>query len=409
MKKLFGRRLMQWCIRAMALLPLLAGCAAPLQSVSTTTQNLPQRPATPAVNPQFLSYPGPLENETQILRLGADQQAHFLSYLQQADRMDDPRHELTSDYLQDLLKGFDYFPKTTGAQFTRAQLRGNCMSLAVLTTALAELAGVQVRYQLIDQTPVFDIRGGLMMTSVHVRTVLVQNHHRYNAGQFVFGQSRLAIDFFPEANHRSGRRISREEFLSMYFRNLSVESLLDNNPERAMGYAVKALALTPHREKAINLVGLLHSRMGDDEGAERFYRFGLTVASHKLELMNNYLGLLQRQGRLVEAQAMAKEIVSLDESSPFGWLRLAMEAQRQKQFESAVSYYEKSLRYAPDLGLAWQGLALSLARSSNDDDEKIVYAQQQAQRFLPEQGAGRSLAKKISIIKGASPDDMPAW
>ncbi|MFK7956855.1 MAG: hypothetical protein AB8B96_12250 [Lysobacterales bacterium] len=406
MNKASGFRIYRLGIVALALAWLLTGCAGSATSIAPVAQDLPQVPAAPTINDALLHPAVELVGESQILQLSADQQAHFLAYFDHPERGETPRHEVTSDYLQDLLTRFDYHPDTTDAHSTRTHLRGNCMSLAILTTALAELAGVQVRYQLIEQTPVFDIRGGLMMTSVHVRTILVQNHHRYSAGQFVFGQSRLAIDFFPDANHRSGRRISRDDFLSMYFRNLSVEALLADNPQIAMGYAAKALALTPQREQAINLVGLLHSRMGDKAGAERFYRYGLNVASQTLELMNNYLGLLQRQGRAAEAQAMADQILALDEPSPFGWLRLAMIAQQKKQFVLAASYYEKCLRYAPELARAWQGLALSLARSASDDVERIVYAQQQAQQYFDEPGAGQSLAKKISILKRYGSDEF---
>lgn len=393
-------------LAAVSLAALLTGCVSSPEPLIVESE-VPSWPEAPEISAALVDSRISVPDMSEVMALSAEQRHRFQAYLEQPDLQAMPLHERTSEYLQTLLKRFEYHPDTTSAMETRQHLRGNCMSLAVLTTALADLAGVKVKYRLIEQVPVFDIRGGLMVTSMHVRTILIQSHHRFESGQFIYGQSRLAIDFFPEASHRSGRRISRDDFLSMYYRNLAVEALVRDQPNKAMTFAAATLALAPRQEQAINLVGLIHSRLGDDEGAERFYRYGLSVASQTLSIMNNYLGLLNRQGREKEAQAMAQQIRELDEPSPFGWLRLAMAAQRKEAFSDAIHYFEKALHYAPELGLAWQGLALSLARSGVVDSDRLIFAQTQAMRFADDPGRGNALAKKIYSLKSPADPSLP--
>jgi len=291
------------------------------------------------------------------IALYPEQQAAFAEYMasDQADTL--APHKRTADYIEEIVQHFEYRDQTVAPALALQQGGGNCMSLAMLTTSLANQAGVEVRYRLIEQMPVFSMSGSIGLTSVHVRTILIENQQRTNQNGFSFSSSRVAIDFFPSASDRRGRAISHQEFESLYYRNLAVESLIDSDLDLAFQYAVQSLAAAPDNPESINLMATLHQRLGDDDTAERLFQHGIAHAPETLNLLDNYQYLLARQGRMRERKKLIEQIHRLDHSSPFGWYRLALSAAQQENNELAIRYYKRALEYAPDLKVAWLGLA----------------------------------------------------
>ena len=92
----------------------------------------------------------------QLFQLTPSQQAQFVEFYQQQKRSDSYSDDIIFDFLSQNLSRFDYHYDTYTAHEAWEKLQGNCLSLAILTQALADLIGVQAKYELVDATPVFE-------------------------------------------------------------------------------------------------------------------------------------------------------------------------------------------------------------------------------------------------------------
>jgi hypothetical protein len=129
----------------------------------------PPAPSFSIENAQVFGEQPELPSENQIHQLAPDQEQAFLSYFDSPLRADEPTHRRLTDYLLSKVSGFTYSENTFKAEETLRLGHGNCVSLANVATAFANLAGVEADYQSIGAAPTYqpDVK------SLSVRSILV--------------------------------------------------------------------------------------------------------------------------------------------------------------------------------------------------------------------------------------------
>ncbi len=384
-----------------ALLLLITGCATQQPLVINDTVPEPEPLPFPVMNGVLFGDRPALIEVEQLFQLSAVQRSDFLAYFNDQSRQETAPHERTFEYLEPILGRFEYHDDTLQAHKAMLRRAGNCMSLAILTTALTDLAGVDMRYQLVEEMPVLDIQGGLLLSVEHVRTILRQNTYRTDRGSYTFGHSSLTVDFFPDVSRHAGRRISRDEFIAMYYRNQSAEALINGQLGLAYWNAIESLQYAPDHEQGVNLLAVIHRRAGDTETAEALYQYGLKSSERSLSLLDNYRKLLMLEGRSTDAQVIEQRLAEHDESDPLGWLSLAHAAHQAGQYAEAERYYRKVLRDADYLHKAWLALAqvqhaLGHTISSQHSIKRAletVYDEDTRERYRAKQAAMARLRK----------------
>ena len=103
--------------------------------------------------------------------------------------------------------------------------RGNCLSLAIVTKALASLVDIKISYKLVETDPVYQKEDNLIISSQHVRTQLFNTFKKPGA---LFPSS-LTIDYFPDTNSRVLRTVDENEFFAMYYRNIAAQAMISND------------------------------------------------------------------------------------------------------------------------------------------------------------------------------------
>ena len=112
----------------------LVGCAATVPP-----------PSSPQVDPVVFAGPGQfgarpdIPDAGDIHALSPVQRDAFLRYLEANSRI--PLNRRVYNYLEPITRDFDYQGDTLMAADALTAGRGNCLSLAIVTTALAQLAG----------------------------------------------------------------------------------------------------------------------------------------------------------------------------------------------------------------------------------------------------------------------------
>jgi hypothetical protein len=161
-----------------------------------------------------------------IFTLSVEQQAEFLAYFTAPERQTIAAHERLYQFLERKISGFDYQGKNHTAAQAYALNSGNCMSFAVLTKALADIAGIDVKFQSIVSAPVYSIENDLMLSSDHVRTFLYDPAALSSEGKHYQARSVIIVDYMPTSGYRmTGPRISNETFMAMFYRNLAADAL----------------------------------------------------------------------------------------------------------------------------------------------------------------------------------------
>lgn len=305
----------------------------------------------------------------EMFQLSGDQQRKFLDYFNDPNNQKIAPHWRVYNYLQRIVSEFNYQGNTYTAEESIRNSSGNCLSLAIITTALARLADIKTGYQLIDDVPVFERSGQVVFKGVHVRSLLY-NSKNDSAKKNEFNRSILMVDYFPSGNERFIKYISDPEFIAMYYRNKAAESIAARDYATAYWLTRKSLEFEPDNGQAINMMAIVHRQAKDEAVAEQIYKYGIDRAEDKLSLLKNYRVLLLDQGRTDEAERISMEIEKYRDPSPFTVLQMANAAYNDGDYSTAITYYHKAIDLAPYLHEGFFGLAKTYYKLGSLDAAK---------------------------------------
>jgi Tfp pilus assembly protein PilF len=341
------------------LICLLGACAAtgPLPGSSNPTISFE--------SDLFGESPGIISSE-DIYRLSVKQRQTFLRYFNNPIRENTPAHERVSDYLKNITINFDYLGETYTADVALNNSSGNCLSLAILTTALAQVVGVETGYQLVDSAPVFESHGKVIYRGQHVRTKLYDPEWLPpDEGELVFSRPGLLVDYFASDGDRFVSNISQAEYMAMYYNNLAAEAIAREDYNTAFWQLQTSMELAPNNVSAINAMAIVYRRMGDVTKAEEIYQYGIRYLPNKVSLLRNYRALLSQQERDEEVKKISKSLAQLHDSNPFDWLHAGRGAYDDGNFREAVLYYKKAVKVAPYLHESYAGMAKAYYKLGN--------------------------------------------
>ncbi|MBU2892907.1 hypothetical protein KO495_06165 [Colwellia sp. D2M02] len=287
--------------------------------------------------------------EEDIFYLTPVQQQEVQVLINKAVAKGTPKHIALNDLLTSKLANFTYYGDTYPAEAAMRLNKGNCMSLAVLTGAFAQVVGLEFSYREVNTLPVFDKQNNLLLSSSHVQTLLHEEDFTPDADRFYFGTPGIIIDYFPSSDNRRGKKVSRDSFSAMYYKNLASNALIEDDFNKAFYLAEKAYQFDKSNASVINLLAVIHRRSGDVTSAEGIYKAGLEIEPSSLALMSNYVVLLQTEQRHSEAKVLEDKLDFVDDPNPYIWLEQAYVAQMNNEIPKASRYYQKVIEKAPYL------------------------------------------------------------
>ena len=334
---------------------ILSGCATQLENQVTASE--PLKISFPKINhrlydPSHIDIP----SEASIFSLSEDQQQTFLRYYKQQLSAGEAPHKALANFLSYTLSNFTYYGETTTAEQSMRFGKGNCMSLAILTTALAQLVNLKVDYRDVETIPIFEKKNNILLSSKHVQAIIYDPRFVEDNNLLYLVKPAIVIDYFPSASNRVVSGIVKSSLIARFYINIAAKYLANNDINSAFVFANKAYEIDNKPVDIVNLLGVIHRRAGDEISAENFYRFGLSKQADNINLLKNYLLLLSEQGRLNEVALFEQRIAKLYDPNPYNWLKEAYIAQQQNQLRKAEKYYLKTIDNAPYLQEAYLGL-----------------------------------------------------
>jgi len=358
----------------LAALMLLSACSAH-QPILTEVETKAKAPRYVYENDGIFGTPPNIIEAKQIFTLSDQQIEDFLDFINAPEQSGIDLHQRVYNYLENSTDQFSYRGKTHIASKALNLDEGNCLSLAILTTALAKLAKIEIRYQLIDSSPVFAKGDDVVERGVHVRSKLFREESAedHKAGAFHFFGSGLIVDYFPSDTKRFLGNLTKQQFIARYYRNLAIEFLQSKDYSKSYWYTLKSFEFAPTAPDGINLMAVIYKRVGKDQFAEEIYKYGIAISGNKLSLLKNYRYLLEEQNRHAEARKIRNAITSYNDPSPFSWLNLADAALSAGDAKEAYWYYKKAVELAPYLQYGYLGLAkVFFSQGEYDKTEEML-------------------------------------
>lgn len=294
-----------------------------------------------------------------LTKLSPAQEREFLGWFNAPEHAAVKPHRRAADYLETTLADVDFDDRTRGAAAALAQRQGNCLSLALVTTAVARVAGIESDWQLTTRNPVYSSGGNVVYSANHVHTRLFDPGYETSPGRITLLRPHVLIDYFTDRPAMGGSTLKSHQIVALTYQNLAAEAFADDNLERAFHLSLKGLEHDPGNPELYNILGLLHRRKGAWDTAEAYYRHSLEVGGERLVTLRNLERLLLARNREADARSIARRIVALPDPDPFPLIELGDEALQRGETTVALNYYARARELAPYLHEVYARIAIA--------------------------------------------------
>jgi Flp pilus assembly protein TadD len=264
--------------------------------------------------------------------------------------------------------------RTRTAAEAFAARTGNCLSLVILTGALAKEAGLPVQYNRALISDLWSRSGNLYFLNGHVNVTLGKRLRDpatwYDSSAF------LTVDFLPANDLKGLRTVPLEEatIVAMFMNNRAAEALVSGRPHDAYWWAREAVLADTSFMAAYNTLGVVYVRRGELALAERVFRHVIVEEGENTRALANLALVLERLGRATEAAAVQQQLVRVEGAAPFYYFHRGLAAMEAGDYRSARALFAREVNQDPDYHEFHLWLGLAELRLGNVDKARAQLA-----------------------------------
>jgi Tfp pilus assembly protein PilF len=316
------------------LLGALAGCASP-PVAPLNPQALQALLAEESAEPPLV--PAAADD---MMALSPAMRHHLEVTLAPAIRRLGPLRALHQALFQPGALQLDYDASVTrnAAQAFEAR-SGNCMSLVLMSAALARHLGLEVEFRWVHGASQWQRDPELLLHSGHVSLVLAPRLGSRRSGYDA--TAGLEVDFMPpppSSLERHSSRLTEPQLRALFLNNRAAEHLRDGALNEAYRWARAAVLSAPDQAAGLNTLAVIHQRRGHASAAEAVWRHLLAADPKHTSSLANLAALLQNQGRLAEAQMLRQRLAAAEASPPFFALNQGIAAHQRGDHQQALRW-----------------------------------------------------------------------
>jgi Tfp pilus assembly protein PilF len=245
-------------------------------------------------------------------------------------------------YSKNLLK-VEYDSRTRNAAQTFGERAGNCLSLVIMTGALARELGMPVGFQSVVADETWTRSGDLYFSSGHVNLTVGKRQTNIRSGYDENAQ--ITIDFVPPEETRGQRSwpLARETVIAMYMNNRAAEALARGQVNDAYWWVREAITQDPNFLSSYNTLGVIYRRHGNPAEAERALNHALQREPENVLVMSNLAMVLNDLGRIAEAKVLTAKVERRQPYPPFYFFNLGQAAMQAKNFKAARDLFAREV------------------------------------------------------------------
>ena len=246
-------------------------------------------------------------------------------------------------YAKDQLKIEYDSAHTRNAAQAFGERAGNCLSLVIMTAALARELGLSVYFQSVVVDESWTRSGGLFFSAGHVNLTLGNRYTDFHGRNEQ--NALITVDFVPlgAALGLRSTRIAEATIIAMYMNNRAAEALARGQVNDAYWWAREAIVRDPGFLSAYNTLGVAYRRHSNLGEAEKVLRHGLLREPENLQFMSNLAVVLNDQGRAAEARALTARVAQKQPYPPFHFFNLGQRALQAGDFKTARDLFAREV------------------------------------------------------------------
>jgi tetratricopeptide (TPR) repeat protein len=224
---------------------------------------------------------------------------------------------------------------------------GNCLSLVIMTGALAKELGLPVRYQRVYVDDTWGRSGDVYFSIGHVNLSIGKRQIDGGFGRF---EADLAtIDFLPPRELRGVRTqsIEQDTIVAMFMNNRAAETLAEGRIDDAYWWARAAVEKDPRFFGSYNTLGIIYRHHGNLKEAEQALTFALEREPDNVHVLSNLATVLDHQGRVAESKEFLRKLAQLEPNPPYKFFNEGLAALRNGDYKAARDLFTKETDRAP--------------------------------------------------------------
>ena len=218
----------------------------------------------------------------------------------------------------------------------------NCLSLSIMTYALASEAGFNAYFQEVIIPEYWTRRAGFSLINGHINIKILAPRQ---ADVFLLNSRSYQVDFDPQPL-RSGfpkKVVSKQAVLSMFYNNKGADAFLQKDYVTAYAYFREALMVKPSFDSAWVNLGILYRLNEYFPQAEKAYQHALVINPDSLTALENLAYLYTFSGRIEEAEKILEKVKSQRNNNPYYHVNLGEQEMEQKHWEQALTHFRRAL------------------------------------------------------------------
>ncbi|QJR81563.1 tetratricopeptide repeat protein [Alteromonas pelagimontana] len=285
-----------------------------------------------------------VESEADIFYLDENAQQFVNSVIKPKDGDRENMRTLVKQIFDHSEKGLLYRGNANSVAWkTFEEQAANCLSLSIMTYAMAEYAGLDAQFYQVEIPEYWTRREGYNLLNGHINMRISANDPAVN---IISADNYVDVDFDPQAlrSHFPRQAISKREVVAMFYNNKGADALLDHSYTKAYAYFRQAALLQPDFGQVWVNLGVLYRMNDAPDAAEKSYRQALALEADNLTAWENLAILYRHTGQIDEAEAITASVEKKRESNPFYHYILGEQALEEEKYEQALTHYRRAMQ-----------------------------------------------------------------
>ncbi|MBU3024005.1 tetratricopeptide repeat protein [Aestuariibacter sp. A3R04] len=229
------------------------------------------------------------------------------------------------------------------ASETFANQAANCLSLTIMTYAMAKHAGFDATFYEVEIPEYWTRREGVNLLNGHINLrISLQNNSKKNQ----MSDDYIDVDFDPQAIRDDFHRyaVGKNEVIAMFYNNKGADALLAGNDTLAYAYFKEAASFYDKFGSTWVNLGVLYRRMGQFELAQASYENAIALDEDNYTAWENLSLLFRLQGKEEAAEDIRRKVIARREANPFYHFILGEEALDYGKPDEAIVHFNRARR-----------------------------------------------------------------
>lgn len=348
-------------MRIIALAILCGGCAQhPGVVEQQASDNLLREDLFPAYMLK------PVESGQEIFALTPQAQSFVENTQSKAKNQREKIRQLIEQIFDHAALGLTYrSTANTNASATFENSVANCLSLSIMTYAMARHAGLSPQFYQVDIPEYWTRREGVNLLNGHIN-LRISPARAHN--DLIFAEAFADVDFDPQDMRAGFSRhpISKQRVIAMFYNNKGADALLANSYSDAYRYFRAAVTTEPSFSQGWVNLGVLYRRLGENRSALASYHKALEYNPRHLTAWENLAILYKATGRAAEGDEILAKLDRERNANPFYHMMLGEEALARKLPRQALRHFQEAVRRDRYQHEIYHGLAKAYLALGND-------------------------------------------